>query len=172
MQSAEVTDERPAQGLACGDGGKRVPKVLQLAKACKGLRRRRGNARYRSRSRRVRRRARERESVLPVCDLRNRPKAVSAWPRDEGAAPLGGRDETAPKSSLRSVGAARESAPSSRLRLPSMMSRVVKAARNQGVATVPGGPSPGKPRVLSNRLFGVTKSETVWVSRACGETAP
>jgi hypothetical protein len=104
--------------------------------------------------------------------LRNRPKAVSAWPRDEGAAPLEGRDETAPKSNLQSVGAAREAAPSSRRRLPSIRSRVVTAARNQGVATIPGGPSPGKPRVLSNRSFGITKSETVWVSRACGETAP
>ncbi len=83
-----------------------------------------------------------RESALPLCALRNRPKAVSDRPRDEDTASLGGRDESASKSSLRSVGAARKAAPSSRRRLPSIRSRVVTAARNLGVATIPGGALP------------------------------
>jgi hypothetical protein len=45
-----------------------------------------------------------------------------------------------------------------RCRLRSKRFRVLVSSRNQGVLTRPVGPSPGKPRVLSNRCLGATRS--------------
>ena len=96
----------------------------------------------------------------PFRAFRKRASAVSAWTGAPGNLVAGPRCGGVRKTNCRKTGAAVVVAPSRRCRLRSTRSRVVTAARNQGVSMVPAGPSPGKPRVLSKRPSGPTRSDT------------
>ena len=108
----------------------------------------------------------------PFRALRKRANAVSARGGPRGSPLAGARRKGAPKSSRRVVGGIVAAPLSSLRRLPSTRSRVVVTARNQGMLALPSGPSPGKPRVLSNRLSGPTRSVTARRSRSCGDLPP
>ena len=58
--------------------------------------------------------------------------------------------------------------PSRRFRLAFAKARVSMLARNHGREPIPSGPSPGKPRVLSNRSSNPRRSGTAWDPRSCG----
>ena len=95
--------------------------------------------------------------------FRNRPRAVSVR-----AEPV----LVVTKSNRRAAGAAAALDAVSRRRLASTMSRVVTDVRNHGVSMGLGGPSPGKPIVLSKRPVGTTKSGVSWGPRSCGCPSP
>ena len=111
-------------------------------------------------------------SDWPRWALRNRPNAVSARPWSGASVPVVGRRDAARKSSRRPVGWTPKGSPADRRRLPSTILRVVVAVRNHGTLTIPSGPSPGNPRVLSNRLSEPTRSGTAWGPRSCGRPPP
>jgi hypothetical protein len=111
-------------------------------------------------------------SDWPRWALRNRPNAVSARSWSGASLPVVERRDAAWKSSRRTVGRAPEDSPADRRRLPSTIPRVVVAARNHGTLTIPSGPSPGNPRVLSNRLSEPTRSGTAWGPRSYGRSPP